>query len=175
MSLTMACAGAQAMPLAGASAEIVAMESLMENVVPPDPVVAEASRVLRSGGRLWCTTANRWSIGPDPHLGVPWAGWWPPALAARYARWRGQVPPVRCLLGAGDVTRLLARHGLEHVMIEPASIATSQRDSAPGIVRLAVDTYGLIARNAVGRRLLTMVGPTLVITAERTSGHRAAS
>ena len=173
--VTLACASATALPLATAGTDIVAMESLLENVVPSGAVVAEAARVLAAGGRFWCTTANRWSVGPDPHLGLPWSGWWPDGAAARYARWRGQVPPVRRLLGARDVRRLLAAHGLGHVAIEPAVIAASQREAASGALRLAVDAYGLASATAIGRMFLAAAGPSLVVTAVRDQSHPAAS
>jgi SAM-dependent methyltransferase len=173
--LTMACADAAAMPLADGIADVVAAESLLENVVPPDPVVRDIARVVSPGGLAWCTTANRWSLGPDPHLGVPWSGWWPTGLAARYARWRGQVPPVRGLFSTRSLGAILGQHGFRGVTIEPAVIAPSQRESAPGPVRVAVDAYGIVARSRPGRRLLTVVGPTLVAAAVRDSVQPAAS
>jgi ubiquinone/menaquinone biosynthesis C-methylase UbiE len=173
--LTMACAAASAMPLADASADVVSMESLLENVVPPEPVVRDIARVVRPGGLVWCTTANRWSVGPDPHLGVPWSGWWPSSLSARYARWRGQVPPVRGLFSASGLRVILEQHGFHGVTMEPAVIDPSQRASAPVPIRVAVDAYGIVARSRPGRKLLTLVGPTLVAAAVRDPVHPAAS
>lgn len=174
LHLTAVCAGTQALPLADAGVDVMASEYLLENVVPLAPTLGEAARVLRPSGRLWCSTANRWTPGPDPHLGVPWSGWWPGWLAARYARWRGAVPPQRHLLSAPGLRRELRRHGFTDIAVAPAPVSSSQRAGASAAVRRAVDFYDRLAGTSAGRRLLTLVGPALVATCRR-DGHAAAS
>ncbi|HEX7121863.1 MAG TPA: class I SAM-dependent methyltransferase [Gemmatimonadaceae bacterium] len=165
--VTFVCAGAEALPLADGAAAIVVGESVFENVRQLDRAVNEVARVLQPGGWLWFTTANRWSLGPDPHLGLPLGGWLPPGLTAFWARHRNMVPPQRRLLGALGVRRLLARHGFQLTRLGPPPIAQSQLEAASGPIRLAVRVYEGIRRVPPGSAFLRAFGPTLVAVAHR--------
>lgn len=165
--VTFVCAGAEALPLSDGAAAIVAGESVFENVRQLDRAMDEAARVLRPGGWLWFTTANRWSLGPDPHLGLPLGGWLTPGLSAYWARRRNMVPPRRRLLGAFGVRRLLARRGFRLVRLGPPPIAQSQLEAASGPMRLAVHVYEGIRRVPPGSAFLRAFGPTLVAVAHR--------
>lgn len=167
VAVTFACAGADALPLRSGGASVVAGESILENVVALDGVVREAARVLAPHGWFWITTANRWSLGPDPHVGLPMGGWFPPPVVAAYARRRGMVPPKRRLLGAGELRRLLRQHGLRTTRLGPPPMSESQRANTAGAMRLAVHGYELIRRVPPGRRFLQTFGPTLVAVAHR--------
>ncbi len=48
------------LPLPDASVDLIYSRSVMEHVVDPDSVYAEAARVLKPGGRWIFLTANRW-------------------------------------------------------------------------------------------------------------------
>jgi SAM-dependent methyltransferase len=160
------CAGATHLPVAARSIDVYACESLLENVPPASAVVAEAARVLKTGG--WCclTTANRWSLGPDPHVGLPLGGWLPDAMVARWALRRGMVPPRRRLLSAPELRRLL-RADFESVRIGPPVVTDAQRAGASPLIRAAVDAYRAASRFAPGRAALLAVGPSLIAVARR--------
>lgn len=166
--LTTACAHAAHLPLAPATADIVASEYLIENLVPAAPFLAEAQRVLGPEGHFWCTTANRYTPAPDPHLGVPFAGWWPDAAVRAWAGFRHALPPVRHLFTAGSLRRALAESGFTDVRVEPAPVSRDQRAGASALVRRAIDVYQRVGRSAAGRRLLIAVGPSFVVTARNT-------
>ncbi|HEX6314194.1 MAG TPA: class I SAM-dependent methyltransferase [Gemmatimonadaceae bacterium] len=163
----LACAGATRLPLASQAVDMVASEALLENVVPASAVIEESARVLRAGG--WCclTTANRWSLGPDPHVGLPLGGWLPDAVVARWAERRGMVPPRRRLLSAADLRRLLGGPDFTDLRIAPPSITDAQRNGASPLIRAAVDVYRAVGRLASGRAVLRAAGPSLLAVARR--------
>ena len=165
---TLACADAARLPFDDGSMDVVASEGLLENVPSAGAVVEEAARALRQRGRFCAVTANRWSVGPDPHVGLPLGGWLGEGLVKRYAGWRGMVPPRRHLLDTREVRTLLRRTPLVERRIVPTPVSDAQRAGAPAVVRLGVDAYRVVARNAAGRAALRAIGPTLLVIADRT-------
>jgi SAM-dependent methyltransferase len=164
---TLVCAGAERIPLADGSADVVAAESLYENVPSAPVALAESARLLRPGGWLCLTTPNRWSIGPDPHVGLPMGGWLPDSLVAAWARRRGMIPPKRHLLSAGDLRKALRELALTEVEIGPPPVADAQLAGASAAIRNAVGAYRVIARLGPGRALLNRIGPSLLAVARR--------
>lgn len=63
----------------------VAADSL-EHVADPAATVSEAARVLRPGGGFFLSTPNRFSLTPEPHVGVWGLGYWPRSWAVRHVR-----------------------------------------------------------------------------------------
>ncbi len=163
------CAGATCVPLGDASVDLVASESLLENAPPAGDVLAESLRVLGPGGRLWLTTANRHSVGPDPHLGIPAGGWLPPAWVGKIADRRGMVRPRRALLTASELQEALARCDLADIRIAPPPVTDAQAQHGSLAIRFAVRTYRAMAGLAAGRRLLTAIGPSLTAVATKRS------
>lgn len=170
-SAVLACAGAQRLPLANASVDVVASESLLENAMPAEGVLREAARALRAGGWLRLTTANRWSLGPDPHVGLPLGGWLPEGVVNAWATRHGMVPPRRRLLGGGDLRRLVAPPTFGKLRVGPPPVTDAQRDAASPAVRAAVDAYRVAGRSALGRAALVAVGPSLLAVAQRTESR----
>jgi SAM-dependent methyltransferase len=162
-----ACADSANLPITDASIDVVASEGLLENVPSAGSVMDEAARVLRPGGKFWAVTANRWSVGPDPHIGLPLGGWLGENLVRQYARWRGMVPPRRHLLSRRTVQFLLRTAGLRERVVMPTPIADAQREGASAMVQMGVDGYRWLSRNAGGRQFLCAIGPTLLVVAER--------
>ncbi len=167
------CAGSERIPMADASADVVASESLLENVASAADVAGEAARVLRPRGWLWTTTANRWSVGPDPHVGLPMGGWMPERVVSAWARRHGMVPPRRHLLGAGNVRRLLSAPMFAHPRIGPPPVTDEQRQGASPVIRAAVDAYRVVSRSALGRAALVAIGPSLIAVAQRTDARQS--
>jgi SAM-dependent methyltransferase len=64
---------------------VVAADSL-EHVADPASTVTEAARVLRPGGGFFLSTPNRFSLTPEPHVGVWGLGYWPRSWAIRHVR-----------------------------------------------------------------------------------------
>jgi SAM-dependent methyltransferase len=64
---------------------VVAADSL-EHVSDAAATVSEAARVLRPGGGFFLSTPNRFSLTPEPHVGVWGLGYWPRSWAIRHVR-----------------------------------------------------------------------------------------
>lgn len=169
----LACASADRLPLADASVDVVASESLLENVPSTAAVLEEAARVVRPRGWLWVTTPNRWSLGPDPHIGLPMGGWLPDRVVSAYAARRGMVPPRRHLLGARELRRLMAGAAFDGISIGPPPVTDAQRQGASPVIRAAVDAYRVAARSVIGRAGLVAVGPSLIAVARRSESTQS--
>jgi ubiquinone/menaquinone biosynthesis C-methylase UbiE len=67
---------AAALPLPDASVDVVVSDSALEHIHDLPAAVAEISRVLRPGGRVYALWGNSWLTFNGPHLikciGVPW-------------------------------------------------------------------------------------------------------
>src|SRR5690606_8050673 len=59
-----------ALPFADASFTAATAADLLEHVPEPDKVVEEVGRVLQDGARVVMTTPNRFSLTPEPHVGI---------------------------------------------------------------------------------------------------------
>ena len=127
--------------------------------------MSEAHRALSSEGHLFLTTPNRFSLGPDPHLGVPAGGYWPKSLLAAVARRQGAVPPERHLQGAQSLRRLIRTAGFTGTRLELPSIEGAQARDLSGLLKTAVACYRAARRVPVTRSLLFLVGPLLHATA----------
>jgi SAM-dependent methyltransferase len=167
VSATLVCAGADHLPLADAAIDMVAAESLYENVPDTGAATADAARVLRPGGWLCLTTPNRWSIGPDPHVGLPLGGWMPEAVVAAWASRRGMVPPRRHLLSARELRAILSQLPFSTVRLGAPPIAEAQVHGASPLIRAGVNAYRVAAGSGVGRALLLAIGPSLLAVARR--------
>ncbi len=170
VSAPLVCACAEALPFRDAAFDVVAGESVLEVVEDQRRAAAEAYRVLRPGGRLWLTTPNRRSLGPDPHIGVPAGGWWPNALLRAWARVRGAVPPRRHLLSAGELDRLAAEAGFTRRRVFVPGISAGQRARLRGPMRAAAGAYSAMRGLRPARAVLRLIGPLLGLTAERPAG-----
>jgi len=80
LSLPVAAAAGEALPLADSSYDIVTCWDVLEHVQSPDALLAELSRVLRPAGLLLITAINRFAFR-DPHYHLPLINWLPRQLA----------------------------------------------------------------------------------------------
>jgi len=167
VAVSLVCANAETLPLRDGTFDVVAGESVIENLADQARALSEAARVLRSRGALWLSMPNKRSVGPDPHLGLPALGWFPDGVAAWYARRIGAVPPRRRLLSGGGLRTLLAPQGFADIRVALPSIDDAQRVGLSPLVAAGVDGYHVMKGLPVFRQLLEIVGPSLLVTARR--------
>lgn len=168
VAIPLICACAEALPFGSAAFDTVAGESVIEVVTDQERSIAEVRRVLEPGGRLWLTTPNRGSLGPDPHIGVPAGGLWPRVLLDRWARSHGAIPPRRRLLTRWSLAALLSRHGFRSPRIFIPGLAPAQLQALGTAGRAAAALYGSVRTFPVAREALTVIGP--ILGAVTTSG-----
>jgi SAM-dependent methyltransferase len=158
---TLICANAEALPFRDGSAAAVTMDSALEHFGDQGKAASEAHRVLETGGVWMVATPNRWSLGPDPHIGVPLGGYLPSRQVAAIARRRRALPPVRRLLGAAGLRRLMRRSGFSPVRVVAPPIGAAQRSRLGSGGRRLVDLANGLGRVPVGNAVLRAVGPLL--------------
>ncbi len=165
--IPLVCANVEMLPFCDGAAARAGGESILENAADPDETLHELACVLGRGGRLWLTTPNKRSLGPDPHLGVLAGGWWPEAWLKRHAGRAGKVYPRRTLFTSASLRRSLAAADFEQIAIELPDIAEAQTASQSIVMRGAIAGYQAVKRLPVAETLLRTVAPTYLVTATR--------
>jgi len=159
------CGCVEAIPFPDQSFDFVTAESTVELLSDQNKGFSEIFRVLRPGGYLFLSTPNRYSLGPDPHIGVWGAGIIPEKWIASLARKQGAIPPKRNLFSSGALREKLQNSGFENIHIE---IPKVDSDLARGIaIKILVATYNSFRQLPVSRELLRMIGPMLHATARK--------
>ena len=161
------CASAEALPLRDGLFDRVVADSVLEVVRDQVATLAECRRVLHPGSALFVTTPNRYSLGPDPHVGLLAGGLLPPSWIAAYARRQGAVPPHRRLLSAHRLRLLLEGAGFPRPRVLVPDIPAEQRRRLAWPLRALVDLYQVVKRVPVGRSLLRWIGPLLHAVAQK--------
>lgn len=159
------CACAEALPFPGEAFDAVAADSTVELLRDQRAGLAEARRVLRTPGALMLATPNRFSLGPDPHTGLLAGGWLPDGVTAWYMRRRNAIPPVRRLLSAGSVRRLVGDANFAEVDVFLPDFPPEQLRYLSAALRAAVGAYHALNRAPGGAQLLKLIGPRLLVTA----------
>ena len=168
------CACAEALPFRDGAFDVYVTQGTVENVRDQAMTVQESRRVLRDGGQLWISTANRTSLGPDPHLGLPAGGLLPSRAVAAWARRRGALPPQRRLLSLAGLRSLLRQGAFERARFGVPAIPAATRGTQGAILRAAIGAYGILRGIGALRSTLLVVGPTLLATARKPPARVAA-
>lgn len=160
-NVTLVCASADALPLANGTAGRVLSLGLLEHVSDAERVLQEVRRVLVPRGHLHLRTTNRYSILPEPHVGMWGVGFLPRRTAERYVTWRTgqQRAPLRPP-SAGELRRALSRTGFSGIVVGPATALPSDLDRL-GRSRALASAYSLCRRWPLASRVLTWIAPVL--------------
>jgi SAM-dependent methyltransferase len=161
LDLPLICACAEALPFPDGAFDRVAADSVLEHVGDQRRVLAECYRVLRPGGLLCVSTPNRWSLGPDPQVGIWAGGLLPQRWVAAYVRRIGGIPPRRRLLSVRSLSRLIREAGFGPPRVLLPDVPPDQRRQFGAATRLVIDLYRLATRLPLSRRLLYWIGPLL--------------
>jgi SAM-dependent methyltransferase len=110
LAADLALADAEALPFAAEVFHAVIAADIIEHVSEPAKLLAEAARVLAPRATLLLTTPNRYSLTPEPHVGLWGVGWLPHSAAVAYVRARTSINyrAIR-LLSLGGLRRILQR------------------------------------------------------------------
>ncbi|CAN5407783.1 hypothetical protein BH24GEM3_BH24GEM3_12450 [soil metagenome] len=156
------CCGAEALPFPEASFARVLSLGLLEHCARSDRVLSEARRVLQPGGMLRLRTHNRYSLLPEPHVGVWGVGFVPRNRADRYVSWRsGQRYLHHRPLSRRELTRALHGAGLRQVRVAAAPLLHAEAYRlGPSAARLA-PLYGRARGTPLLREALAWVAPLL--------------
>ena len=101
-------AEAERLPLRSETFTAATAADTIEHLDNPPSALAEVKRVLAPGGGFFLSTPNRFSLTPEPHVGIWGLGYWPHGLAARYAQRKlGRSYEDIHLFGFQDLRRML--------------------------------------------------------------------
>lgn len=164
----LACAWAEALPVADDRLGAVTMYDSIEHVADVGATIAEARRVLKPGGCMAISTPNRFSLAAEPHVFLWGVGWLPRPLQGPYVRWRnGQDYSGTRLLSTWEMARELKRHaGLQYRLSVPQ---VPEEEIAHFSSRRAMlaRLYNRIAEFRASRPALLAVGPFFQVVARR--------
>jgi ubiquinone/menaquinone biosynthesis C-methylase UbiE/uncharacterized protein YbaR (Trm112 family) len=156
------CANAEALPFPDASFGSVLSLGMLEHCERPGPVLAEARRVLRPGGRLLLRTVNRFSVLAEPHVNIWGVGWLPRAWASAYVRARtGASYDHHRALSARELDRELRRAGFEAVEVSAAAALRTESATAGRLVRRLTPLYERLRVSGLLGRSVAWVAPLL--------------
>ena len=173
LSARLVCANAEALPLADGVLDAVSFDSALEHFCDGDRAVSEAARVLVSGGRILVSAPNRFSLGPDPHLGMWAAGWFPAAATRWWAARKAALVPVRHLVSSTELRRWLSRGGFQAVQLSNPPVSLVQRSRLGPVGGALAGAYNMLRGWPGISGFLRLVGPILHAVARRGSAPPA--
>ena len=128
VNVRLVCCNAEHLPFPDARFARVVSLGTLEHCTDAAQALAEARRVLPRGGDVRLRTVNRYSVLPEPHVGVWGVGYLPRRLADRYVRWRtGRQYEHHRPLSPREVARALTRAGFRDARVEAAPLLTAER------------------------------------------------
>lgn len=159
------CCNAEYLPFPDRSFSRVVSLGLLEHCADPGPVFREAARVLRPGGHLAMRSVNRYSLLPEPHVGVWGVGLVPRAWADAYVRWRsGQSYQHHRPTSAREIVRAARRAGLRDVRVTAARLLAHDRARLGRLAPL-VPVYDRLSTLPLVGRAIGVVAPLIETTA----------
>ena len=164
------------LPIADGSMGSVVSLDVIEHVGDQGRYLSEMTRVLKPGGEFALVTPNRYSLAPEPHVGVWGVGYLPRALQGRWVRFRADVSyDYNRLLSVWELRRLFRANGglvpqIDFPPIDDAEIALF----APRKAALA-RTYNRLSRTAIFRALAPFGGAYYRVTGHKPPSDTAAA
>ena len=164
----LACANAEALPLADESVGGVVFYDVVEHVQDLERVLREANRVTRAGGVLACSTPNRFSLTPEPHVGLWGVGWMPRKYQAVYVTWRSGRPYEGTVLRSVRELRLLLRRVTDFEPVARVPAIPEDEIRASGAARrLLARTYNRVLTVGLINPVLLRLGPFYQVQATK--------
>jgi SAM-dependent methyltransferase len=171
--IRLACGCAERLPFRPETFAAIVAGDVIEHVADQAATLAEAHRVLVPGGRLVMASPIRFSLAPEPHVGVWGVGFLPRRWMGPYVRWRRTVDfrAIRTL-GLREWGRLLGESPFGGGSIRAPLLPEGDlADFGPFKRRLA-RAYNRCVSHTLGQSVARRVGPLFHITCTR---HDAAS
>lgn len=171
------CANAEALPFPDARFDRVVSLGAVEHLADARRALAECQRVMRPGASLQLRTVNRYSLLPEPHVGLLGIGWMPRAMAEWWVMARtGGSYRHHHPMGGGALRRALQAAGFARVDVRAAALLRTDRErlsesSLRVVAPLAVPLYALACRVPVLSWLVRAVAPLLDAVAYRGAGR----
>lgn len=162
------CCCADYLPFPAESFDLVTAISSLEHVRDAQAVVGECARVQGGGGRLFVWTANRFSLGPEPHVHIWGVGFLPRRWMAAYVKWRRGLPyDKQYLLSCFQLRRMLKRSRYDSIAFSLPAVTEEDLKGRSRMERLGARVFRLFSSVPLFRWLLTPVSPALLVLAKK--------
>lgn len=156
----LACASVEALPLADGSVGGVVMYDVVEHVLDLHSGLAEVSRITEAGGVLACSTPNRFSLAPEPHVHLLGVGWLPRRYQAAFVTMRSGRPYEGTrLLSSREFAGMVRRWTDFVVKINAPPPPQAEIDAASGVRKRLMELYATATAKRGFRPLFLTIGP----------------
>lgn len=172
--IRLVCGCAERLPFFDRSFGGIVAGDVIEHVADQGATLAEAHRVLSTGGRLFLASPNRFSLAPEPHVQVWGVGFLPRRWMAPYVRLvRGIDFRAIRTLGHGEWTRLLRRSPFGRGAIRAPGLPASDLSPFGPIKRRVARLYNASIATRPGQAAARRFGPLFHVVCERPSDVEA--
>jgi len=162
------CACAERLPFADRRFSAIIAGDVIEHVRDQAETLSEAHRALAPGGRMIAATPNRFSLGPEPHVGVWGVGFLPRRLMNPYVRFvRGIDFRAIHTLGNCEWKRMAKRSPFRGCRIVAPGLPRDEVMAFGRFKRLLASLYNRVARTGIGQGMAKRVGPILHLTFQK--------
>lgn len=162
------CACAEALPFPEGSFGQCLSLGLLAHAEDPGRVMEEAWRVLAPGGRVALRTVNRYTLLPEPHVGVWGVGFVPRRWADAYVRWRsGRSYRRHRPLSPRELRRAMTAAGFDDVSVEAAPTLDAEARGLSDAGRRLVPLYETARRTPGVRHVARWTAPLLEVRGRR--------
>jgi SAM-dependent methyltransferase/uncharacterized protein YbaR (Trm112 family) len=169
LTAPLVCCNGEHLPFPDRSFRRVVSLGTLEHSLDAGALVAEAARVLEPDGRLHVRTVNRFSLLPEPHVGVWGVGFLPRRWADAYVHWRsGQRYEHHRPLSAREIGRAARACGLRDVRVSAAALLSADR-ARLGALAAVAPAYEVARRTPAVGRVVSWGAPLLDLEASRPS------
>lgn len=141
---------------------------VIEHVGDQAGTLAESYRVLREGGGLFLASPNRFSLAPEPHVGVWGVGYLPRSWMVPYVRWvRGVDFRAIKTLGYAEWLRLLKESPFGGGELWAPGLPQSDLVAFTAGKRRLARVYNRMITSWLGQRVAKRVGPLFHVVCRR--------
>lgn len=163
---------AENLPIADASVLSVVSLDVIEHVGDQGRYLSEMTRVLKPGGRFALVTPNRYSLSPEPHVGVWGVGYLPRRLQGRWVRFRADVSyDYNRLLSVWELRRLFRANGGLVPQIDFPPIADAEIVLFAPRKAFLARLYNWLSRTAIFRALAPFGGAYYRVTGRKSAAE----
>ena len=166
----LACAMAEQLPIRTDTIGSIISMDVIEHVGDRHAYMSEIGRVLRPGGQFALVTPNRFSMSPEPHVGVWGVGYLPVKWQAGWVKLvSGQGYDYNRLLSTGESRRLVRRATGMKARITFPAISNEEISLFPPFKAFLARLYNRVTGAAVFAPLMPFFGAYYRVTGTKPS------
>lgn len=165
---TIVCACIESLPFEADQFDFAVAFDVIEHVTDPQVMVEEVHRVISPGGKMFCTTPNRYSLSAEPHVGIWGVGFLPRRLMQPYVRWRnGMTYKGTYPQSLFNLRQLFRREAHFDLTIDTPVIWSREVAAFSPVKRTLAQIYNRITRVGFVRFVLLPIAPFFQVVARK--------